>query len=172
MLVRSTLHTIPGTTADKGFNPCGKCAACNHKHVLNQYTQHTTCGSTFTSSVTGETYTINHPLGCLSSNVIYLITCRKCQQQYVGETKRALKTCLLEHCGDTIHNRDKPVGRHFNKNGHSAADITIMAIDRPKATDYHLRLALDTSWIQKLKTSTQYRFGKIIGSRMSKPGLT
>ena len=74
--------------------------------------------------------------------------------QYVGETKRLLKTRLLEHCSDTKHKRDKPVARHFNQPGHSVDDIKIVAIDRPgSSTDRYLRLALEAKWIQKLQTT-------------------
>ena len=75
--------------------------------------------------------------------------CRK-QLQYVGETKRSLKTRLLEHCGDTKHNRDKPVARHFNLDGHSANDIHIVAIDRPHKSDLSVRLSLENKWISNI----------------------
>ena len=56
---------------------------------------------------------------CLTTNVVYLITCLKCNIQYVGETKRPLQKRMYEH----IRSIDKfgnpsvqatPVGEHFN----------------------------------------------------------
>ncbi|XP_072048770.1 uncharacterized protein [Amphiura filiformis] len=150
-IVRSAMKPT-SQVQSRGFQPCNKCAACEHKHNTC-CTQHTVSSQDFSSYVTGQHFNINHPLNCLSTNVIYLINCKKCGQQYVGETKRALKTRLLEHCGDTKHNRDKPVARHFNKPNHTCDDIQIMAIDRPSSTNYFHRLALESKWINILQTS-------------------
>ena len=38
----------------------------------------------FTSKVTGKTFFIKGDLSCNSKNVIYLITCDKCKDAYVG----------------------------------------------------------------------------------------
>ena len=40
----------------------------------------------FTSTVTGETYKINHKFDCMEKCLIYLLTCNKCRKQYVGQT--------------------------------------------------------------------------------------
>ena len=42
--------------------------------------------STFASTMTGETYTINHRLDCDERCLVYLLTCDKCKMQYVGKT--------------------------------------------------------------------------------------
>ena len=153
MVVRSTIKTSMATTSNTGFKPCQSCAACNHQHSSGKI-HHAVPATTFSSSVTGEMFTIKHHLTCTSVNVIYLITCSKCNQQYVGETKRMLKTRLLEHCGDTKHKRDKPVARHFNLPGHTAEDIRVIAIDRPGSSNYYHRTALESKWIKKLHTNT------------------
>ena len=38
----------------------------------------------FTCTATGKTYKVRDDLTCKSDNVIYLISCKKCKQQYVG----------------------------------------------------------------------------------------
>ena len=50
------------------------------------------------SSVTGKKFYFNpnlsdrsHVFTCTSSNIIYLISCKKCQFQYVGMTTQSLK---------------------------------------------------------------------------------
>ena len=40
----------------------------------------------FTSSVTGEAYKINHKLTCDDNCLIYLLFCKCCGKQHVGET--------------------------------------------------------------------------------------
>ena len=41
--------------------------------------------STFTSTVTGETFIINHKFDGNAGCLVYLLTCRKCKIQYVGQ---------------------------------------------------------------------------------------
>ena len=41
---------------------------------------------TFSSTVTGETYKINHHLCCNDKCLIYLLTCKVCAKQYTGKT--------------------------------------------------------------------------------------
>ena len=38
----------------------------------------------FTCTATGKTYKVRGDLTCKSDNVISLISCKKCKQQYVG----------------------------------------------------------------------------------------
>ena len=42
--------------------------------------------SIFTSTVTGETYIINHKFNCNDKWLVYLLTCNCCKKQYVGQT--------------------------------------------------------------------------------------
>ena len=47
---------------------------------------------TFSSTVTGDTFQINHELNCDDKCLIYLLKCKVCNKQYVGETTDAF--CL------------------------------------------------------------------------------
>ena len=42
--------------------------------------------NTFTSNVTGETYEINQKLNCEDKCLTFLLSCKCCGKQYVGET--------------------------------------------------------------------------------------
>ena len=58
-------------------------------------------------------------ISCLTTNVIYLITCLKCECQYVGETKRQLRKRMYEHLRSIqehgqLGNQTTPVSTHFN----------------------------------------------------------
>ena len=60
-----------------------RCKTCDHIFV----------GSTFSSNVTGKSYNVRFTgknVNCGTKNVIYLISCRKCVVQYVGETSQTL----------------------------------------------------------------------------------
>ena len=54
---------------------CNSCDICKHYLVAERK---------FTSKVTGKTYFIKGDLSCNSKNVIYLITCDKCKDEYIG----------------------------------------------------------------------------------------
>ena len=78
----------------------------------------------FSSSVTNETYKINHQFDCNEKCLVYLLTCKKYLKQYVGQAidtfrhrwnnyksndrkfKRS-ETCMHEH-----------LFRHFSSPGH------------------------------------------------------
>ena len=68
-LVRAKLYPIERTV---GSFKCGSkfCAVCKYITEIDA----------FTSSVTGETYKINHRLDCSDKCLAYLRTCNKCQK--------------------------------------------------------------------------------------------
>ena len=43
--------------------------------------------STFTSTITQNTYKTNHQFNCNKKCLVYLLTCNKCFKQYVGQTE-------------------------------------------------------------------------------------
>ena len=74
-LVRAKLYSTEKTV---GSCKCGgkRCKVCLNVNET----------STFTGTVTGETYIINHRFDCNESCLVYLLTCNKCKMQYVGQT--------------------------------------------------------------------------------------
>ncbi len=80
------------------------------------------------SHVTGRTYHAPVGANCQSNNLIYLITCKKCHAQYVGETYRTLGDRIYEHLYSIRKNGDTPVAEHFNSHGHSINDVQVEVI--------------------------------------------
>ena len=90
----------------------------------------------FRSSVAGKTYYVNHVFDCDSEGVIYLITCKKCGLQYVGNTVTSFRLRFNNHkssmmrygkgkrgiCGQKLY-------AHFYTEGHEGLmDLEIQVI--------------------------------------------
>ena len=75
-LVRAKLYPLGKTV---GSRKCSKtrCKVC--ENVKNS--------DTFRSSVTSETFKINHRLTCDDKCLVYLFTCKTCSKEYTGETR-------------------------------------------------------------------------------------
>ena len=86
------------STIQHGTFKCdSRCVVCqNHIRESESFSGHTL--STFYK-------TIGH-ITCNTTNVIYLISCRLCGVQYVGETKNTLKAFLRS----PIHCQDQEIG--------------------------------------------------------------
>ena len=109
------------------------------------------------SSVTKEEYKINHCFDCNEKCLIYLLTCKVCLKQYVGQTVdefrlrwnnyrsynkkyQRLEPCMQEHLFE-----------HFNEEEHHGflEDVSITFIDK---TDPSEPLKRENYWKNVLKT--------------------
>ena len=64
-------------------------------------------------SKTGRTYQIPRGTTCLTTNLVYCLTCQHCRKQYVGETYRTFRKRCSEHLKDIEHRRDRQLSHHF-----------------------------------------------------------
>ena len=81
---------------------------------------------------TNKIYCVISPdthMDCGTDNIIYLVSCKKCGVQYVGETGQTLRKRLNNHrnrlkqlCGLYLYH-------HFNSDGHTIEDLNIMPIE-------------------------------------------
>lgn len=119
MLIRSEMPSAE----PRAFRKCGmiNCNLCKY-HVQYQ--------TTFQSTTTKKIFHLKHDLSCNSRNIIYLITCKKCLLQYVGETGRSLNERFHGHKYAINHKTDTSVGKHFNLPRHTYRDISIIAVER------------------------------------------
>ena len=83
-----------GNNDDTPKPPAGT-FCCNSRHgcLTCPYINHGKTSYTFTN--TGET--IKHHITCDSTNLTYMIQCKRCKNQYMGKTKRTLRERFKEH---------------------------------------------------------------------------
>ena len=89
---------------------CFKCTAkCD---LCQNFLKESNC---FTSTSTSRTYPITQILSCKSKNVIYSVTCKKFNVQYVGSTSNEFKIRFRNHKSSMItKKRTCEVAIHFN----------------------------------------------------------
>ncbi|EYC34569.1 hypothetical protein Y032_0001g473 [Ancylostoma ceylanicum] len=81
------------------------------------------------------------------SGVIYLITCKSCGEEYIGETGRPLCIRIKEHLeGLAKIKADTPLGAH-RRQCHENAPLTITATILSHEPDTLARKTLEAFWI-------------------------
>ena len=99
------------------------------------------------------TFHIRDKYSCRSSGVVYLIRCSICPTAwYVGETCNPLRTRLTGHRQTITHeNVSVPVGQHFNLQGHSIDNLSVLVL-KGNLHDIDARIRFETEMIIKLGT--------------------
>lgn len=141
LLVRSKLETCK----QGAFRTCGQhnCKTCR---------VHATDSIKIQSYNFKQDFNITDNITCSSSNLIYLITCRKCCLQYVGETGRTLRDRLNDHRSAIKQHKNTPIGLHFNTTNHSILDLKIVGIELNKDNNETHRKNREKFWQKTLGT--------------------
>ena len=105
------------------------------------------------SSNTTEILEMTRKYNCFTRSVICVLTCRKCQAQYVGQTGRHLKDRVAEHVQNIKSRAKTPVGLHFNSPGHSLQELSVQIIEQEKTQSKVRREIRKSYWIKKFKSS-------------------
>ena len=145
-LVRSKLYPLEratGSSRCRGVN-CGTC----------KYVKET---DLFSSNVTDTSYQINHRLNCNSKCVIYLLRCKVCNIQYVGQTSDKFRYRWNNYT--SCHRRAKngqsvpqmSLHSHFLREDHNGLfeDAELTFIDKTDPSDPRKR---ERFWIDLLET--------------------
>ena len=93
--------------------------------------------------------TLDKKFTCETDNMIYMLECKKCRDQYIGQSKDSLKDRFLDHIGYARRNEAKSTGIHFNLPGHSTSDMTISVLEQVKQKDRFFRETRESYWIEK-----------------------
>ena len=130
--------------------PIGGFTTCTDKRCLMCKFSGPT--DTFSSPITGNSYKILGTTSCRTNNCIYLISCKQCQKQYVGETGD-LRRRINNHRSTIKTKRiTEPVAEHFNLDGHKWEDMTVIVIDHnPRWSDSD-RKNKEKFWMHRLKS--------------------
>ena len=70
-------------------------------------------------------------LNCMTENVVYLISCKLCDLQYIGETKNNIQKHFMGH--RSLINSGKSnqlVHNHFNKENHDLSNCLVIPIEK------------------------------------------
>jgi len=138
------VHSGMKTPKKNGIYKCGtpRCTGCKH---IDQ-------GITF-SDKHGKSYPILGHIDCNTSYVIYLLTCRKCRLQYVGQTSNYLKKRIYQHIRDVRDPKAKTtIATHFRLPNHNENDVRVSVITLATRVTSE-RLLAERAWIAVLNTT-------------------
>ncbi|CAG2200335.1 unnamed protein product [Mytilus edulis] len=131
----------------KGNRPCGR-----NCHICTKMTHSTEIKATQTE----KTIKITEPITCLTTSVIYIIKCKKCNKQYIGQTGNTICERFYGHMNDIKNkNEHKPVSKHFSAEGHNTNDVTITGI-KTTVANVNTRLRTEEAYINYLSTQSPW----------------
>lgn len=108
------------------ISPVGVGTACGRRRC--ECCLYVKTRSVFDSKYAASEFTITGKLDCNSKNIVYLIECKKCEEQYVGETSKSLRGRLTDHLSDIRRYCETSVAEHFNQIDHDITDLQITPI--------------------------------------------
>ena len=97
-----------------------QCKTCKFHQLL--------ISNEFLNNVTQRKIFISQPITCKSSKLVYLISCSKCDMQYVGKTTVSLAKRLSDHRSHLSAGTGPPLLQHHFTKVHSPGDLKILPI--------------------------------------------
>ena len=150
LLVRASV-TMP--MKNRVLRSCNNPTKCRYCPKLNKT-------GTVRCTVTNRTFSSLVKVCCKSSNLVYVITCKTCSKQYVGQTGRTIMERFQGHFG-AIKREEKNtlINDHFNRmDHHGVQDFEIHVLDFIKVEAKSdegkaLRLKSESRWINRLRSA-------------------
>ena len=143
LLVRAKLNPPAPPTNALNTKCNNKRCKCCHEMV--------TCNK-FRSKTTGKQYNIRAEITCKTRNLVYLISCKRCGLQYVGETENALHIWTNGHHSDIrTRKTKKPVATHFCQPDHSMEGLEVRGIEKIHNNSTQWRRERESLWIFTLR---------------------
>ena len=105
--------------------------------------------------ITKKEVKVNVPVTCQTSNLVYCISCKVCNQKYVGQTKKTIAERFSQHRGYVNSYQSKiatgkrieATGAHFNLPGHSLSDMKLQVIEKVFDKSEAVRLTRERLYI-------------------------
>ena len=107
-LVHASTKTTDKTQSNGARNPCKRLKTCRYCPLIDK-------SDNLISTTSGRKFYNMTNVNCQSSNLIYVITCKNCGIQYVGQTKKRILQRFQGNIFDISHDNDTTVARHFNR---------------------------------------------------------
>ena len=127
---------------------CKKCKGCHTCPKMN-------VTKTFRSSNTKKIYKIKQAVDCDSEWVIYLVTCGRCQGQYVGKSKTPFKRRHSNHKCEIKRNYGG-LGHHYGGAGPcSYEDLSITIIEQIETKNLETLADREVYWQHQLRAFVQ-----------------
>lgn len=94
------------------------------------------------------TYTVTHQV----LNCVYLISCKKCTAQYVGQTKNTILTRLYQHLYNIRNKKETQthIVKHFLQ--HGLDSLEVCGLQSNQSWTLSERLTIERKWITRLDT--------------------
>ena len=111
-------------------------------------------------TINNSSWNKNKQLHCNTYNLVYAILCTKenCKEEYIGETKRMLRTRVAEHHGYVSKvETSQPTGAHFTKPGHSLAVLRVTVIEHTRGRSYEFIKEREPYFFRRFDTFYQGR---------------
>ena len=145
-IIRAKVPPLPPLRPKRSLPGMNKCRGCPICPFIQQGKKIRATATSFIAEITQE-------LNCKTKNLVYCITCRKCSNQYIGETDRSLQDRFSEHRGYVTRKAThKATGEHYNLPGHQMADMQVTILEKILNTDPQFRKTREKMWIERFNT--------------------
>ena len=133
--------TFPAKNIKCRNQQCGSCPQLSEK-------------SHFSSYQTKHYFTINDIYSCDTTNCIYLLECKLCNKQYIGETHTTIRSRMKHHRNMYKTATNRPIYSHISNHQKDFSIFSITIIDR--VTDTTQRKQKEMYYINLLKTKIPF----------------
>ena len=118
---------------------------CNQHCPICPYVQ---TGKSIKATFTKEVVTLSKSFDCKTTNIVYIVGCKKCNNQYIGQTYKSLEDRFKQHLGYVVNNT-QATGQHFNSPGHNSSHMTISVLEKVHQISKLHREQRESHWIER-----------------------